>query len=181
MRYRDLIQNMTLQEKCALLCGKDISHTRGNERLSIPSITLTDGPSGLRKQIATGDHLGLHESAKATCFPVAAAIANSWDVNIARQVGAAIGSEAVDQNVQVLLAPGMNIKRNPLCGRNFEYFSEDPYLSGKMAAAFIAGVQSQGVASCVKHFVANNQELHRMHNDSNCRRAYIERDIPNRL
>ena len=166
MKHDDFIRQMTLREKCSLLCGKDVWHTCQISRLGIPSITLSDGPSGLRKQAAAGDHLGLNESTEATCFPSPAAIANSWDMTIARRVGAAIGREAASQDVQVLLAPGLNIKRNPLCGRNFEYFSEDPYLSGKMAAAFVQGVQSQGVAACVKHFAVNNQETNRMHCDS---------------
>ena len=166
MKHAKLISKMTLQEKCALLSGRDVWHTRAIERLHIPSITLADGPSGLRKQLAAGDHLGLNESSKATCIPSSAAYANSWDTDTAYQAGKLIGAEAAAQTVQVLLAPGLNIKRNPLCGRNFEYYSEDPYLSGKMAAAFVQGVQANGVASCVKHFAANNQETYRMHNDS---------------
>lgn len=166
MRHTELIAQMTLPEKCALLSGKDVWHTRAIERLGIPSIMLSDGPSGLRKQEGEGDQLGLHASVKATCFPSAAAIANSWDTELAERVGSAIGEEARAQNVQVLLGPGLNIKRSPLCGRNFEYFSEDPYLSGKLAAGFIRGVQRQGVSACPKHFAANSQEGHRMASDS---------------
>lgn len=166
MKYRALIEKMTLEEKCAILSGRDVWHTRAIERLGIPSITLSDGPSGLRKQAAGGDHLGLAQSVEATCFPSAAAIANSWDVELARCVGRAIGQEAQAQDVDVVLGPGLNTKRSPLCGRNFEYFSEDPYLSGKLAAGFIRGVQSQGVAACPKHFAANSQELRRMASDS---------------
>lgn len=154
MRHTELIAQMTLPEKCALLSGKDVWHTRAIERLGIPSIALSDGPSGLRKQEGEGDQLGIHASVEATCFPSAAAIANSWDTELAERVGSAIGEEARAQNVQVLLGPGLNTKRSPLCGRNFEYFSEDPYLSGKLAAGFIRGIQRQGVSACPKHFAA---------------------------
>ena len=166
MKYEKEVKQMTLAEKCAILSGKDVWHTRPVERLNIPSISLSDGPSGLRKQEGEGDQLGLNASTLATCIPSAATVANSWDVETAEQAGAIVGSEAAAQNVQVLLGPGLNTKRNPLCGRNFEYFSEDPYLSGKLAAAFIRGVQSNGISACAKHFAANSQELRRMHNDS---------------
>ena len=166
MKYKKLIQQMTLAEKCALLSGEDVWHTRAIPRLNIPSITLSDGPNGLRKQAAAGDHLGLNASVRATCMPSASTIANSWNEEAAASVGRVIGQEALAQDVQVLLAPGINTKRNPLCGRNFEYYSEDPYLSGKLAAAFIRGVQENGVSACVKHFAANSQELHRMSSDS---------------
>ena len=166
MRHQDIIKKMTLAEKCSLLSGRDVWHTRAIERVGVPSIALSDGPSGLRKQEGEGDQLGLNASVKATCFPSAAAIANSWNPALAERVGAAIGEEARAQNVQVLLGPGLNTKRSPLCGRNFEYFSEDPYLSGKLAAGFIRGVQSQGVSACPKHFAANSQEGHRMASDS---------------
>ena len=166
MKYTHYIEQMTLAEKCGLLSGKDVWHTRAVERLNIPSIALADGPSGLRKQAGEGDHLGLNESTKATCFPSAAAIANSWDEALAQKVGSAIGQEARQQGIDVVLGPGLNTKRSPLCGRNFEYYSEDPYLSGKLASGFIQGVQSQGVAACPKHFAANSQELRRMVNDS---------------
>lgn len=166
MRYSQYIDKMTLAEKCGILSGKDVWHTRAVERLGIPSIALADGPSGLRKQAGEGDHLGLNASTKATCFPSAATIANSWDTALAEAVGTAIGREARQQGVGVVLGPGLNTKRSPLCGRNFEYYSEDPYLSGKLAAGFIRGVQAQGVAACPKHFAANSQELRRMANDS---------------
>ncbi len=166
MRHQEIIGKMTLKQKCALLSGKDVWHTRAVEEAGIPAIMLSDGPSGLRKQAGSGDHLGLNESVKATCFPSAATIANSWNPELARQVGSVIGAEARAQDVQVLLGPGLNIKRSPLCGRNFEYFSEDPYLSGKLAAGFIRGVQSQGVSACPKHFAVNSQEGHRMASDS---------------
>ncbi len=147
---------MTLQEKAALLGGKGEWETRDIPRLGIPSMVCSDGPSGLRRQAGTGDHLGLNPSLPATCFP---SFPCSWD---GLQLGAALGEEAADQGVDILLGPGLNIKRNPLCGRNFEYFSEDPYFSGKMAAAFIRGVESQGIAACPKHFAVNSQELRRM-------------------
>lgn len=166
MRYQQTIKRMTLAEKCGLLSGKDVWHTRALAHLGIPSITLSDGPSGLRKQAGEGDHLGLNASTQATCFPSAATLANGWDEALVETVGAAIGQEARRQGVQVVLGPGLNTKRSPLCGRNFEYFSEDPYLSGKLAAGFVRGIQGQGVAACPKHFAANSQELHRMVNDS---------------
>ncbi|HOQ62734.1 MAG TPA: glycoside hydrolase family 3 C-terminal domain-containing protein [Clostridia bacterium] len=164
--YKKIIEKMTLEEKCAILSGKDVWHTRAISRLDVPAITLSDGPSGLRKQADEGDHLGLNASAKATCMPSASTVANSWDVKIAEIAGKVIGSEAAMQDVQVVLGPGLNIKRSPLCGRNFEYYSEDPYLSGKMAAAFIRGVQENGAAACPKHFAVNSQETNRMANDS---------------
>lgn len=166
MTHRELIAKMTLAEKCALLSGKDVWHTRPVTRLSIPSITLSDGPSGLRKQAAEGDHLGLNASTKATNIPSAATIANSWSPEVAEAMGAVIGADAAAQDVQVLLGPGLNTKRSPLCGRSFEYYSEDPYLAGKLAAGFIRGVQSQGVSACAKHFAVNSQELQRMASDS---------------
>lgn len=166
MNHAELITQMTLQEKCALLSGADIWHTHAIHRLNIPAMTLSDGPSGLRKQAATGDHLGLNASTKATCIPSAATIANSWSVEVAEAMGSVVGADAAAQDVQVLLGPGLNTKRSPLCGRSFEYYSEDPYLAGKLAAGFIRGVQKQGVNACAKHFAANSQELLRMHSDS---------------
>ena len=121
-----------------------------------------DGPHGIRKQAGTGDHLGLNPSLKATCFPTAATIANSWDEKLGQELGEALGEEAAAQDVNVLLGPGLNVKRSPLCGRNFEYFSEDPYLAGKMAASYVRGIQSKGVYACPKHFAVNSQELRRM-------------------
>ena len=157
---------MTLEEKCSLLSGGTQFTTKAIERLGIPAIRFSDGPSGLRKQEGAADHLGLNSSVPATCWPSAATVANSWDTALAEQIGAALGKEAAAQQVHVLLGPGLNIKRSPLCGRNFEYFSEDPYLSGKMAAAYVRGIQSQGVAACPKHFAVNSQETLRMHSDS---------------
>lgn len=166
MKHKDLIQKMTLEEKAAFLSGKTVWETRDIPRLDVPSIFLSDGPHGLRKQAGAGDHLGLNESLNATCFPTAATIANSWNMALGEEIGEALGEEAVSMDVNVLLGPGMNIKRSPLCGRNFEYFSEDPYLSGKMAAAYVRGIQKMGVYACVKHFAVNSQELRRMSMDA---------------
>jgi len=153
---------MTVEEKASLTTGKDFWQTRNIDRLGIRSVFLADGPHGLRKQAAKADHIGLNASLPATCFPAASAAANSWNEELVQMMGVALGEEAASMNVRVLLGPGVNIKRNPLCGRNFEYYSEDPYLAGKMAAACIRGIQSRNVAACVKHFAANNQEERRM-------------------
>jgi beta-glucosidase len=166
MDSKELVKQMSLEEKCYLLSGKDFWSTRSVERLGIPSVCLSDGPHGLRKQEGEGDHLGLNGSLPATCFPTAATVANSWDPSLGETIGRALGEEAASQGVAVLLGPGLNVKRSPLCGRNFEYFSEDPYLAGKMAAGYIKGIQSQGVSACPKHFAANSQELRRMASDS---------------
>lgn len=166
MKYEELISKLTLEEKASLLSGKDVWQTKNIERLEIPSITLSDGPHGVRRQVGAGDHLGLNASMPATCFPTAATVANSWDPNLGELVGACIGEEAVAQDVCVLLGPGVNMKRSPLCGRNFEYFCEDPYLAGKMAAGYVKGIQSKGISACPKHFAVNNQELRRMASDS---------------
>ena len=166
MNIEACIQKLTLEEKAALLQGKSNWRTNGIPRLGIPEIFLSDGPHGLRKQATQEDNVGLHPSEPATCFPTAAAMANSWDPALGEELGAALGAEAVASDVHVVLGPGLNIKRSPLCGRNFEYFSEDPYLSGKMAASYIRGIQSTGAAACPKHFAANSQELRRMSSDS---------------
>lgn len=166
MNLKELIDQMSLEEKCYLLSGKDFWSTRSVERLGIKGITLSDGPHGIRKQEGASDHIGLNASIPATCFPTAATIANSWNPALGEKIGEYLGVEAASQDVCVLLGPGLNIKRNPLCGRNFEYFSEDPYLAGKMAAGYIRGIQSQGVSACPKHFAANSQELRRMTSDS---------------
>lgn len=163
---KDLIAQMTLEEKAGMCSGLDFWHMKGVERLGIPSIMLTDGPHGLRKQRASADHLGLFDSVPATCFPSASGMASSWDRDLIRKVGVALGEECQAEDVAILLGPGANIKRSPLCGRNFEYFSEDPYLSSRMAASHIEGVQSQGVGTSLKHFAANNQEHRRMTGDS---------------
>ena len=161
-----LLKNLTLEEKCALLSGAETFKTRGMPKHGIPQIWLSDGPHGLRKQAGESDHLGLNPSVPATCFPTASAIANSWDAALGEEIGAALGEEAAAQEVSVLLGPGLNMKRNPLCGRSFEYFSEDPYLAGKLAAGYIRGIQSKGVAACPKHFAVNSQETRRMASDS---------------
>ena len=162
MKHQKIIEKMTLEEKAAFLGGKGEWDTRAFPRLDIPSIFCSDGPHGIRKQAGTGDHLGLNESLPSTCFPTAATIANSWDEKLGNEIGEALGEEASALDVQVLLGPGLNIKRSPLCGRNFEYYSEDPYLSGKMAASYTRGIQSKGVYACPKHFAVNSQELRRM-------------------
>jgi beta-glucosidase len=166
MNYRELIGKMTLEEKASLFSGGGQFSTKAVTRLDIPSLYLSDGPHGVRKQAGPTDHLGLNPSIPATCFPTAAAMANSWDLKLGEELGRRLGEEAAALGVRVLLGPGLNIKRSPLCGRNFEYFSEDPYLAGKMAAAYIRGIQSRGTAACPKHFAVNNQELLRMHSDS---------------
>ncbi len=162
MKHRDIIDKMKLEEKAALLSGKGEWQTWEFERLGIPSMFCSDGPHGIRKQAGAGDHLGLNPSLPATCFPTAATVANSWDPELGEEIGKALGEEARVQGVNVVLGPGLNIKRSPLCGRNFEYFSEDPYLAGKMAAGYVRGIQSQGVYACPKHFAVNSQELRRM-------------------
>ena len=160
------VENLTLRQKAELLTGKGFWQTRDIEEEDIPSIFLSDGPHGLRKQAAKADHLGFNASIPATCFPTAAAMADSWDEQLGEEMGEALGEEAVAQGVNVLLGPGVCIKRNPRCGRNFEYFSEDPYLAGKMAAAYVRGIQKNGVSACVKHFACNSQEERRMVTDS---------------
>lgn len=161
-----LLKKLTLEEKCALLSGAETFKTRGMPEHVIPQIWLSDGPHGLRKQAGESDHLGLNPSVPATCFPTASAVANSWDAALGEEIGAALGEEAAAQEVSVVLGPGLNMKRNPLCGRSFEYFSEDPYLAGKLAAGYIRGIQSKGVAACPKHFAVNSQETRRMASDS---------------
>ena len=161
-----LLKELTLEEKCALLSGAETFKTRGMPQHGIPQIWLSDGPHGLRKQAGESDHLGLNPSVPATCFPTASAIANSWDAALGEEIGAALGEEAAAQEVSVVLGPGLNMKRNPLCGRSFEYFSENPYLAGKLAAGYIRGIQSKGVAACPKHFAVNSQETRRMASDS---------------
>ena len=165
-KHQDIIDKLTLEEKASLMSGKDFWQTENIDHAGIPSIFLSDGPHGIRKQQAAADNLGLNESFKATCFPTASAIASSWNLELGKEIGEALGKEAVYQTVHVLLGPGINIKRNPLCGRNFEYFSEDPYLAGKMAASYVQGIQNEGVSACVKHFACNSQEYRRMNVDS---------------
>lgn len=157
-----LLSELTLEEKASLLSGADFWHTQDVARMGIPSIMVTDGPHGLRKQAGASDHLGLNDSVPATCFPPAAGLASSWDRDLLARVGQALGIETRANGVAVLLGPGINIKRSPLCGRNFEYFSEDPYLAGELAAPMVEGIQSVGVGTSLKHFAVNNQETDRM-------------------
>ena len=166
MKHANLIQKLNLEQKCALLSGETVFTTRDFAAKGIPAITLSDGPNGVRKQAGAADHLGLNPSVPATCFPTSATTANSWDPALGEEIGEALGEEAAAQDVAVLLGPGLNIKRSPLCGRNFEYFSEDPYLAGKMAAGYVRGIQKNGIAACPKHFAVNSQELRRMASDS---------------
>lgn len=158
----EIMASMTLEEKAGLCSGKDFWHTKSTERLSVPSVMMSDGPHGLRKQEDGADHLGIHDSIKAVCFPAACATACSFDRALLTEMGELLGEECMAEDVAVLLGPAVNIKRSPLCGRNFEYFSEDPYLAGELASAFVKGVQSRGVGVSVKHFAANNQETRRM-------------------
>ena len=168
LKYAELIGKMTLEEKASLTSGKDFWQSMDIKRddIDIPNMFLADGPHGIRRQVAAADHLGLNPSANATCFPTAVTMANSWNDELGEEMAKCLGKEAVSQDVNVLLGPGTNMKRNPRCGRNFEYFSEDPYLAGKMASAYSRGIQSNGISACVKHFAANNQEEGRMTMDS---------------
>jgi beta-glucosidase len=156
------LDGLTLEEKAALLSGRDFWTTKPVEEAGLPAVVLTDGPHGVRRQAADFDQLGLLESIPATCFPPAVAVGSSWDPTVAERIGAAVGREARAQGVHVVLGPGVNIKRSPLGGRNFEYYSEDPLLSGVLAAAHVRAQQAQGVGASVKHFAANNQETDRM-------------------
>jgi len=172
-----LISEMTVEEKISFCSGHDLWHTEGCERLGIPKIMMSDGPHGLRKRVR--DETGEYRTVKATCFPPACAIANSWNPELAENVGKLIGRECRKEQISILLGPGMNIKRSPLCGRNFEYYSEDPYLSGKMASGLIRGIQSEGVAACAKHFFANSQETRRFSTNAHIsKRALFEIYLP---
>lgn len=166
MSIPELLQQLTLEEKASLCSGGDFWHTKAIERLGIPAMMMSDGPHGLRKQDETGDHMGINDSIKAVCFPAGCATASSFDRGLVERMGKALGNECQAENVGVLLGPAVNIKRSPLCGRNFEYYSEDPYVAGEMAASFIQGVQSQQVGTSIKHFYANNQEHRRMSSSS---------------
>ncbi|MBE5790285.1 MAG: glycosyl hydrolase [Clostridiales bacterium] len=166
MNIKELVSQMTLEEKAGLCSGDDFWHTKAVERLGIPRTMVSDGPHGLRKQDQKADHLGVNDSIKAVCFPAASATAASFDPDMIREMGEALGDSCQHEELCVLLGPAVNIKRSPLCGRNFEYFSEDPYLAGKMATAMIQGVQSRNVGTSIKHFAANNQEHRRMSSSS---------------
>ena len=165
-KITELISKMTLEEKAGLCSGADFWHTKGIERLGIPSVMVSDVPHGLRKQENEADHLGINDSIKAVCFPAGCATASSFDRNLLEELGEIIGNECQAENISTILGPAMNIKRSPLCGRNFEYYSEDPLVSSEMASAFVRGVQSKSVGTSPKHFMANNQEYHRMTSSS---------------
>ena len=162
-----LVKQMTVEEKAGLCSGLDFWHTKSVDRLGIPSVMVSDGPCGLRKQDMTGDHLGINDSIKAVCFPSGCLTACSFDPALLQKEGEIIGDECQAEDVSVILGPALNIKRSPLCGRNFEYFSEDPYLAGEISAAYVKGVQSKNIGTSVKHFAANSQEFRRMSSSSN--------------
>ena len=166
MDIEKILQQMTLEDKIALCSGENFWETKKYEKYGIPSLFMCDGPHGLRKQEDVADMLGVNESRKATCFPAEVTTAGSWDAELLAEIGAAIGEEAKEQGVGLVLGPGANLKRNPLCGRNFEYFSEDPYLAGKLAAGFIRGAEAQGSSTSLKHFAVNSQEKSRFTSDS---------------
>lgn len=163
LKYENIISQMSLEEKALMMSGKNTWQTQDFPQYGISSMMMSDGPHGMRTQPPeAGDHLGINASMPATCFPTAATVANTWDEKLGEEIGKALAEEAISMGVHVVLGPGLNIKRSPLCGRNFEYFSEDPYLAGKMAASYIKGIQSYGISACPKHFAVNSQELRRM-------------------
>ena len=162
----DRIKGLSVREKIGLCSGRDFWHTKGFSEAGIPEVMMCDGPHGLRKQIEDGEAMNGNRSVPATCFPAAVTSACGWDPELMEEIGEAIAKEAAANGVGLVLGPGANIKRNPLCGRNFEYFSEDPLLAGKLAAGFIRGVEGTGVSSCLKHFALNNQEYKRLSSDS---------------
>jgi len=166
MEIEKILSQMTLEDKIALCSGANFWQTKKYEQYGIASLFMCDGPHGLRKQEDAADMLGVNKSRPATCFPAEVTTAGSWDPELLTEIGAAIGQEAKEQGGSLVLGPGANLKRNPLCGRNFEYFSEDPYLAGKLAAGFIRGADAQGVGTSLKHFAANSQELSRFTSDS---------------
>ncbi|MCR5157330.1 MAG: glycoside hydrolase family 3 C-terminal domain-containing protein [Butyrivibrio sp.] len=166
MNVKELISKMTLQEKASLLSGADFWHTKAVERLGLKAFMMCDGPNGLRKQEGVTDHLGLNASISTVCYPTASSVASSFDTDLAKELGERLGDECVREDIAMLLGPGINMKRSPVCGRNFEYYSEDPYLAGKIAASYINGLQSKGVCACPKHYAANNQEYRRMSGSS---------------
>ena len=163
---QELIGKMTLEEKASLCSGEDFWHTKAVERLGIPAMMMSDGPHGLRKQEQEGDHLGMNDSIKAVCFPAGCGTAASFNRELMAEMGETLGEECQAEGVGVILGPAVNIKRSPLCGRNFEYYSEDPYVASEMAGALIDGIQSKGVGTSIKHFLANNQEHRRMSSSS---------------
>ncbi|MCR4690085.1 MAG: glycoside hydrolase family 3 C-terminal domain-containing protein [Lachnospiraceae bacterium] len=161
-KIRELIAGMTLEEKAGMCSGDDFWHTKAVERLGIPRSMVSDGPHGLRKQDQEGDHLGVNDSITAVCYPTGCATAASFDVDLVGKLGEALGESGQAEELSVILGPAVNIKRSPLCGRNFEYYSEDPYLAGKIAASYIRGVQSKNVGTSIKHYLGNNQETRRL-------------------
>lgn len=163
---KDMLEKMTLDEKAKFVSGADFWHTRELANLELPRVMMCDGPHGLRKQNGEGDHLGINKSIETVCYPTASALAASFSIEVLEKLGKMLGDECQAENVGMLLGPGLNMKRSPLCGRNFEYFSEDPYLAGKLAVAYIRALQGKGIAACAKHFAANNQETHRMSGSS---------------
>ena len=165
-KIREIVAQMTLEEKASFCSGSDFWHTESLERLGIPASMVSDGPHGLRKQIQEGDHLGVNDSITAVCFPAGCATAASFDTDLVEKMGQALGESGQAENLSVILGPAVNIKRSPLCGRNFEYYSEDPYLAGKIAAAYIKGVQSKNVGTSIKHYLGNNQETRRLSVDT---------------
>lgn len=167
MDIEKILSELTLEEKAGLCSGMDFWNTKAVERLGIPSVMMCDATHGLRKQEGAGDHMGLGDSIETVCYPTAAALASSFDREVLGKLGDVLGEECQAENIGMLLGPGLNMKRSPQCGRNFEYFSEDPYLAGELAASYIKALQEKGVAACVKHFAANNQETRRMSSSSN--------------
>jgi beta-glucosidase len=165
-KIKELVSKMTLEEKASLCSGLDFWHTKGVERLGIPSEMVSDGPHGLRKQDDKADHLGINDSIQAVCFPAGCATASSFNRELVTKLGETLGEECQAENVSAILGPAMNIKRSPLCGRNFEYYSEDPLVSTEMAGALVHGVQSKHIGTSPKHFMANNQEYHRLTSSS---------------
>lgn len=161
-----LLSELTLAEKASLTSGSSFWYTAPVERLGIPGIMVSDGPHGLRAQPGAGDHVGLGGSLPATCFPTASAVASAWNPDLLRRIGEALAQEARACNLSVILGPGINMKRSPLCGRNFEYFSEDPHLAGELGVGIVDGIQSRGVGTSVKHYAANNQETDRLRVDA---------------
>ena len=166
LKNKNIIDKMSLEDKVKLCSGADFWNTEEMDEYGIGKISMSDGPHGLRKQEGAGDHLGINDSVPATCFPTACCSSSTWNVDLLEKMGRAIAEEALEYKVDVVLGPGVNIKRNPLCGRNFEYFSEDPYVAGKLGAAWIKGVEGQGVGTSLKHFAGNNQENERLSSDS---------------
>lgn len=165
-KIKELVGKMTLEEKASICSGADFWHTEAVERLGIPASMVSDGPHGLRKQDDKADHLGINDSIKAVCFPAGCGTAASFNRELLSKMGEALGNECQAEGVSVILGPAVNIKRSPLCGRNFEYYSEDPYVASEMAGALIHGIQSKNVGTSIKHFLANNQETRRMSSDS---------------